>query len=143
MFFEIHCRSTQTAHHAPFSAGALFGAAVDWLQRGCVRTPAEEATWTWQLPCPPTVSARAGTMATDDREWAETSRFWQDHAQPKPMSFVLSGRAHYRVEAFGQGRARSAGLLGADPVSAASVSAEGGAVSSATRPSRRALTCTA
>ncbi|MFB9629647.1 TetR/AcrR family transcriptional regulator [Nonomuraea helvata] len=34
---------------AAFIAGALIGVAVDWLQCGCRRTPAEMATVTWPL----------------------------------------------------------------------------------------------
>ncbi|NUR71465.1 MAG: TetR/AcrR family transcriptional regulator [Hamadaea sp.] len=34
---------------AAFTAGALFGVAADWLQRGCPRTPAEMAALTWPL----------------------------------------------------------------------------------------------
>jgi AcrR family transcriptional regulator len=43
--------SMEMPHDAPaaFSAGALMGVAVDWLQRGCPRTPAEMATLTWPL----------------------------------------------------------------------------------------------
>ena len=34
---------------AAFTAGALIGVAVDWLQRGCTRPPAEMAAATWPL----------------------------------------------------------------------------------------------
>ncbi|GAA2888494.1 TetR/AcrR family transcriptional regulator [Streptosporangium fragile] len=34
---------------AAFTAGALIGVAVDWLQRGCPRPPAEMAEVTWPL----------------------------------------------------------------------------------------------
>ncbi|GAA3467659.1 TetR/AcrR family transcriptional regulator [Nonomuraea roseola] len=34
---------------AAFTAGALIGVAADWLQRGCLRTPAEMAALTWPL----------------------------------------------------------------------------------------------
>ncbi|MEU7856624.1 TetR-like C-terminal domain-containing protein [Nonomuraea sp. NPDC049141] len=34
---------------AAFTAGALIGVSVDWLQRGCPRTPAEMAAATWPL----------------------------------------------------------------------------------------------
>ncbi|WP_043634127.1 TetR/AcrR family transcriptional regulator [Nonomuraea candida] len=34
---------------AAFTAGALIGVAADWLQRGCVHSPAEMARLTWPL----------------------------------------------------------------------------------------------
>lgn len=34
---------------AAFSAGAFFGVAIDWVQRGCPGTPAEMAALTWPL----------------------------------------------------------------------------------------------
>ena len=43
--------SIDTPHDvaAAFTAGAIIGVAVDWLQRGCPRTPAEMAALTWPL----------------------------------------------------------------------------------------------
>ncbi|MEO6086769.1 MAG: TetR-like C-terminal domain-containing protein [Umezawaea sp.] len=42
---------TDTPHDvaAAFTAGALISVAIDWLQHGCPRTPAEMATLTWPL----------------------------------------------------------------------------------------------
>jgi AcrR family transcriptional regulator len=42
---------TDIPHDVPaaFTAGALIGVAIDWLQRGCPRTPAEMAELTWPL----------------------------------------------------------------------------------------------
>ena len=34
---------------AAFGAGAFFGVAIDWIQRGCPGTPAEMAALTWPL----------------------------------------------------------------------------------------------
>ena len=34
---------------AAFTAGALIGVAVDWIEGGCSRTPAEMAEVTWPL----------------------------------------------------------------------------------------------
>ncbi len=43
--------SADVPHDVPaaFTAGALIGVAIDWLQRGCPRTAAEMATLTWPL----------------------------------------------------------------------------------------------
>jgi AcrR family transcriptional regulator len=43
--------SADIPHDVPaaFTAGALVGVAIDWLQRGCPRTPAEMAELTWPL----------------------------------------------------------------------------------------------
>jgi AcrR family transcriptional regulator len=43
--------SADIPHDVPaaITAGALIGAATDWLQRGCPRTPAEMAAVTWPL----------------------------------------------------------------------------------------------
>jgi AcrR family transcriptional regulator len=56
--------STDTPHDVPsaFTAGALIGVAIDWLQHGCPRTPAEMATLTWPLF---TAHFGAGTSASE------------------------------------------------------------------------------
>ncbi|MEV6595001.1 TetR/AcrR family transcriptional regulator [Streptomyces acidicola] len=43
--------STDIPHDVPaaFTAGALLGVAIDWLERGCPCTPAEMAALTWPL----------------------------------------------------------------------------------------------